>query len=155
MRNELEWNFPGRVKLKKVFDIKSYIKEKFESKYQPPQYLFTYTPQDNYKFSLQISAADVIFIPRIDLLNTGNVLLGLTFKKVTVGPAIGNIKEQLEDHNLPAFNPNSISSAVAGLNTGIELYNSGIKPGVKEKYLARNVAREYDNLFEELIINEF
>ena len=151
MRNEMEWDFPGRIRIKNLFNIKSYIKGSFEDKHQPPEYIFSYLPQDKYNFSIRIAAADIIFIPRIDLLNTGNVLLGLTFNKVTVGPAIGNIKEQLEEHNLPVFDPKSISSAVKAIEEGIELYLKGQEPVANDKYRAVNVSLAYDDLFIKLL----
>lgn len=152
MRNELEWELP--VRLEKFFKLKSSIKRRFQEKHQPPKFNFSYAPLDNYNFSLRIAAADIVFIPRIDLLNTGNVLLGLTFNKITVGPAIGNIKEQLEEHNLPSFNPNTISSAIEALERGVLLKLEGYKPIARKKHLAKNVSKAYDDFFKGLIEGE-
>lgn len=154
MRNEFEYDFPGRIALKKFFDIGQYTRAKFEKKFQPPRYLFSYSPLSNKDFALRIAAADVIFIPRINLLNTGNVMLGLTFNKITVGPAIGNIKEQLVDHDLPAFDPKVKKSVIQALSKGIKLSLSGKEPHALVKYSSRNVAMAYDNLFQKLTGNE-
>ncbi|TBW25574.1 hypothetical protein [Gramella sp. KN1008] len=151
MRNEMKFDFKGRVRLQPIFDIQHYIKEKFRQKYQPPYYYFNYETLNNNDFSLRISAADIVFVPRIDLLNSGNVLLGLTFGKITVGPAIGNIQEQLTDHKLPVFNPNSISSVVNALEEGIEMHRKGIKPRLLDKYSPDNVAMKYDKNFKNLL----
>lgn len=154
MRNEMKFDFKGRVRLQPVFDIQKYIKERFRRKYRPPKYYFDYEPLNNHDFSLRISAADIVVVPRINLLNSGNVMLGLGFGKITVGPAIGNIEEQLNDHKLPVFNPNSISSVVNAMKKAIEMHQKERKLWPLDKYLPENVAHEYDRAFKELLANE-
>ncbi|MCM8569206.1 hypothetical protein NE848_07440 [Gramella jeungdoensis] len=151
MLNELKYDFRGRVKMQRFFDVQQYLKMRFRKKYQPPEYLFTYESISSNDFSIRLSAADIVLVPRTDLLNSGNVLLGLSFGKVTVGPAIGNIEQQLVDHKLPLFDPNSITSVVEALEQGIEMYKKGIFPKPLEKYLPENVAKEYDRVFKELL----
>ncbi len=148
MRTGLRFDFPGRVRLRKYFDVQRFFIKKFKEKYQPPGYFFSYDPLANEELSLQMSAADVVLVPRIDLLNSGIIFLGLTFGKVTVGPAIGNIEEQLKELHLPVFDPNSISSVTQALEKGIKLHLSGEYKGRPlEKYLPINVAKEYDRIF--------
>jgi len=148
MRSELRFDFPGRVRLKKYFDVQRFCIKRFKEKYQPPGYFFNYEPLSNEELSLQMSAADVVLVPRIDLLNSGIIFLGFTFRKVTVGPAIGNIEEQLKEMNYPVFNPSSITSVTEALENGIKLNKNGnyIKK-ILTKYLPINVAKEYDLLF--------
>jgi hypothetical protein len=50
-----------------------------------------------------IKSADIIFIPRRDVLNSGNIALGFTFGKVVVGPNIGNVGLLLKVNNNPTF----------------------------------------------------
>jgi beta-1,4-mannosyltransferase len=50
-----------------------------------------------------IENADIIFIPRRDILNSGNIALGFTFGKVIVGPNVGNIGALLNINNNPIF----------------------------------------------------
>lgn len=148
MRNELRYDFPGRIRLKKYFDVQGYVINSFKVKHLPPQYFFTYNPLSTEALSLRMSAADIVIVPRVDILNSGIVFLGLTFGKVTVGPNIGNIGEQLKELNYPVFNPNSISSVTKALEKGIKLNLSGDYIGNSlEKYLPINVAREYDRIF--------
>ena len=148
MRTELRFDFPGRVRLREYFDVQRFFIKKFKEKYQPPGYFFNYYPLANEEFSLQMSAADVVLVPRTDLLNSGIVFLGFTFGKVTVGPAIGNIEEQLKELNYPVFDPNSISSVTEALKKGIKLHLSGEYSGsTLAKYLPINVAKEYDRIF--------
>lgn len=152
MRSEIKYDFRGRVKLKKVFDIRNYLVKRFKEKHRPPEYLFTYEKLINEDLSIKMSAADIVIIPRIDILNSGNLFLGLTFDKIVVGPATGNIEEQLNLFKLPVFDPNSISSVTKALEKGIALCNSDYVIPVKDlsKFKPENVAKVMDEIFAEL-----
>lgn len=148
MRNELRLDFPGRVRFKKCFDVQKFFIKRFRQKHSSPKYLFTYNPLSAEDLSLRMSAADIVLVPRVDILNSGIVFLGLTFRKVIVGPAIGNIEEQLKELNYPVFNPNSMSSVTKALEKGIKLHLSGeYLGGVQAKYYPINVAKDYDRIF--------
>lgn len=148
MRNDTKLDFPGRVRLKRFYDVKKVLKEKFKNKYLAPKYLFNYSPMAAEELSLRISAADVVLVPRVNILNSGLVFLGLSFGKVVVGPATGNISEQLEELNFPVFNPYSLPTVTRALEKGIKLNLKGnfVKKPLS-KYLPINVAFEYDRLF--------
>ena len=102
---EIRHDFPGRNRLKQVVDVKEILKKSFKKKHQPPEFLFSYTFIPQEELELRLAAADIVLIPRINTLNSGNVFLGLSFNKKLVGPECGNIKEQLREQNLPTFNP--------------------------------------------------
>jgi hypothetical protein len=152
MRSEIKYDFRGRVKLKKIFDLRNYVVNKFKKRYHPPRYFFTYERLNTNDLSLRMSAADIVLIPRIKILNLGNLFLGLTFNKIVVGPAAGNIKEQLKLLKMPVFNPNSISSVTEALVKGIVLFNSNyvIPDTDLNKFKSVNVAQEMDAIFDEL-----
>lgn len=155
MRNELKIDFPGRVRLQKFFDIQQYVKKKFESGHQPPKYLFNYSPMSQKELKLRVAAADIVIIPRVDILNSGIVFLAASFQKVAVGPATGNITEVLKEQNLPIFNPYSISSVRKALSEGIDLLKKGnFHWRNMDKYQPEFVANEYDRIFSEIIKNE-
>lgn len=155
MRNELEFDFPGRVKMQKIFDVQKFSKQRFEARHQSPHYLFTYEPVSNENLSLKMSAADVVLIPRINILNSGIVFLGASFNKVVVGPRTGNITEQLEEQNLPVFDPYSKTSVFKALKRGIDIYKKdSFQWKYLDKYQPQYVAEEYDRVFSELITNE-
>ena len=149
MRVELQLDFPGRVRLRKWFDVQKFFVQRFKNKYKPPHYIFDYKTISGEELSLRISAADVVMVPRIDILNSGNVFLGFTFGKVTVGPATGNIKEQLLEQNCPIFDPNSLTSAASALKEGVKMSRiAGIEGGKSLlKYLPENISAQYDQLF--------
>ncbi|MFV9484359.1 hypothetical protein ACNI3T_10985 [Christiangramia sp. ASW11-125] len=147
MRSELKIDFRGRVRMKKIFDLQKFLKKKFKKKHMPPKYYFTYETLNEEEMSLRVSAADIVLIPRTDLLNSGSVFLGFTFNKVVVGPRIGNIKEQLEREQMPTFNPKSLSSLKASLGKAIKMLEKGkfISPNF-EKYQPEKIAIKYSRV---------
>lgn len=148
MRTELQFDFPGRVWMKKYFDVRNFFISKFKKKHQPPQYIFNYNLMSAEDLCLMLSAADIVLVPRVNLLNSGIVFLGITLQKVVVGPAIGNIEEQLKELNFPVFDPKSISSVVNALYKGIKLNltNDYMKKPLS-KYSPINATKEYDRVF--------
>ena len=152
VHSEIRFDFPGRIKLKRIIDIKNKLVYQFRNKYLPPKYIFTYSTISKKELELKMSAADLVFIPRIEILNSGIVFLGLTFNKIVVGPAVGNIKEQLEDLDLPVFDPKKRKSVIEALNKGINLskQHNGYIAGKLEKYLPGTITKKTDALFSEL-----
>tara|TARA_R100000935_G_scaffold50402_1_gene76263 strand:+ start:9816 stop:10859 length:1044 start_codon:yes stop_codon:yes gene_type:complete len=153
MRSEIKYDFRGRVKLKKFFDIRSYFVNRFKNNHQPPRFIFSYNRINANEMALKMSAADIVLIPRIKILNSGNLFLGLTFNKIVVGPATGNIEEQLNLLRLPVFDSNSISSVTQAIEKGIVLNNSGYVIPNKDlsKFKPENVAKDMDFIFAEFI----
>jgi len=50
-----------------------------------------------------INASNVFVLPRLNSLNSGVVYLAFSFKKVIIGPNIGNMKDVLEKNDNPIF----------------------------------------------------
>lgn len=63
-----------------------------------------------------LKACDVVFIPRVDGLNSGNVFLGFTFSRLVVGPDIGNIGEVLKNTGNIVYDPKKKSSIKKAFN---------------------------------------
>lgn len=82
----------------------------------------SYIPAD--RVQIYLNAADVLVLPRINALNSGNVALGWTFGTVVVGPSTGVIGEMLRDQNCPTFEsptPRSLAKAITkGLKQAYE-----------------------------------
>lgn len=74
---------------------------------------------------LYLKSADLLFIPRIRALNSGNIALGFTFGKVVVGPEYGVIGEQLAETGNPQFDPDRPESVRASLMKGLKLMEEG------------------------------
>ncbi|MGW1455074.1 hypothetical protein ACWBC2_08790 [Salegentibacter agarivorans] len=153
MRTELRWDFRGRVRLKKIFDIRQFLVKRFKEYYQGPDYLFTYDKLDIHDLSLKMSAADVVLVPRLDTLNSGIIFLGFTFRKIVVGPAMGNMEETLKEVGFPVFDPKKRATVVNALERAMELSKSGCSAFEKKmiKYEPTNIATEMDAIFSKII----
>ncbi len=64
-------------------------------------------------------AADVVLIPRLDILNSGNLPMAFHAGKVVVGPNVGNVGEILDETGNFTFNPHDIRSAVKALQKAL------------------------------------
>jgi len=80
-------------------------------------------PDDEVQVYLR--AADILVIPRLESLNSGNVALGFTFGRVVVGPDIGVIGEQLRQTGNPTFDPTSPPSLAEALHRALTLAENG------------------------------
>lgn len=150
MRADSEVHFPGRVRLKKIFDIKKYREQNFMSRYRPPGYFFDYNSLEKAEFGSRISAADIVLVPRLNTLNSGNPFLGFTFRKIVVGPAIGNIEEHLVQMGMPTFDPRSLKSVVSAIQEGKALSSSKYYPGEEnlERLKPKFLSEKLDEIFE-------
>ncbi|MHB1148661.1 MAG: glycosyltransferase family protein [Lutibacter sp.] len=157
MKFKFPYEFKGRDRLKSFFDIKNVYENYFKNKvYKKPKYYFNYNYLSSHNFSLMLSAADVIFIPRKQILNSGNVFLGLTYKKIIVGPNQGNIKEVLDIFGFPSFDPNNPKSVSVALRQSIIMLKDGsycYDDAELAKFKPKNVAEEWDKLIENLSQN--
>ncbi|MBV6485342.1 MAG: hypothetical protein KFKLKKLM_01903 [Flavobacteriales bacterium] len=110
----------------------------------------------NNKVQVYLNAADVIFIARKKILNSGNVFLGYSFKKIVVGPDVGNVGEYLKAANNPVFNPQKIQSIANALEEGLN-YNKDKGDSnfqfVNDNYHPSKIASLYNEFFTELIYN--
>lgn len=77
------------------------------------------------KIQFYANAADVFIIPRIDILNSGNVPLGFTFGKTVVGPDVGVVGEELKKTGNLVFNPEDIESISNAIHKAFELQKNG------------------------------
>lgn len=71
-------------------------------------------------------AADVVFIQRLKILNSGNAVMPMLFGKVVVGPDCGNVGPLLRQWGYPVFsveNTNEIGSIV---ENAIQMGKSGV-----------------------------
>ncbi|WP_373056910.1 hypothetical protein [Zunongwangia sp. H14] len=152
MRAELRYDFPGRTRLKKIIDVKNFLITHFKSKYQSPEYIFNYGRLSYNEFGLHMAAADIVFIPRINILNSGNIFMGLTYDKIVLGPCTGNLKEQLEELGFPIFDPKNKVSVINALKDAINLNkaNYQINRNILSKYEPASIAAIYDKLFVDM-----
>ncbi|MDL2304907.1 glycosyltransferase family 1 protein [Bacteroides sp. OttesenSCG-928-D19] len=102
-----------------------------------------------------ISSANIIFIQRINILNSGNVPLAFLFKKVVIGPDVGDVGEILRLTGNPTFDPANKKSIVDAIREGYSLSKSG--HGMNnynyaiEHYNVERISREYIKCYSDLI----
>jgi hypothetical protein len=83
---------------------------------------YEFVEDDDTQFYL--NAADILFIPRIDALNSANVSLGFTFGRVVVGPSGSNPGELLKNAGNPVFDPRDPNAAARAVEQGFRLARS-------------------------------
>jgi len=108
------------------------------------------------QMSALVCAADVVLIPRLRVLNSGNVPLGFTYGKVVVGPDVGVVGQLLRDTGNPVFKPEDGAKGVAeAVKVGLKLAAAG--HGQSNERIAQtdwdwdNVASQYRMLYEALL----
>ena len=143
--------FKGRIWLKKYVDVK-YWWEKTMNFFYPPKYYFSYQFNDKEKLSLLMSAADAVLIPRVKILNSGNLYLALTYKLPFGGPNQGNLKEILEEFEMPMFDPEKKGD----LKKSMELLSRKVTEFYRyksfdiKKFSPKKIAKEWDALIQQL-----
>jgi glycosyltransferase involved in cell wall biosynthesis len=120
-----------------------------------PNYKFNYGFVEEADTQLYLNAADVLFIPRLKVLNSGNVTLGMTFGKVVVGPDSWDVGQLLRETGNPVFNPDQPETAVAATERAFELAKRGELGRQNEKlalehWSADTCANAYLNFMRQL-----
>lgn len=102
-----------------------------------------------------LAAADVVFIQRTDILNSGNVTLAFLFGKTVVGPDCGNIGEMLHQTGNPTFDPSSEESVDRALAQAVRLSQAGHgernRAFALEKLSVECIASRYTAIYQQLI----
>ena len=86
-----------------------------------PRYHFNYGFVEEEDTQLYLNAADVLFIPRLHVLNSGNITLGMTFGKVVVGPDSLDVGHLLKTTGNVVFDPDRPETAAAAIEQAMEL----------------------------------
>ena len=118
-----------------------------------PLYHFHYGFVEEADTQLYLNAADVLFIPRFHVLNSGNVTLGMTFGRVVVGPDSWDVGELLRETGNPVFDPDRPETAINAMEEGFRLAEEGRIPAAnRERALAEwtpeKCAEKYVALYE-------
>jgi hypothetical protein len=90
-----------------------------------PRYFFNYGFVEEADTQRYLNAADVLFIPRLRVLNSGNITLGMTFGRVVVGPDSWDVGELLRETGNPVFDPDKPETAVAAVQEGFRQAREG------------------------------
>jgi glycosyltransferase involved in cell wall biosynthesis len=90
-----------------------------------PRFNFNYGFVEESDTQIYLNAADVLFIPRLHVLNSGNVTLGMTFGRVVVGPDSWDVGALLRETGNPVFDPDAPDTSVAAVERGLALAKRG------------------------------
>jgi glycosyltransferase involved in cell wall biosynthesis len=90
-----------------------------------PRFNFNYGFVEESDTQIYLNAADVLFIPRLRVLNSGNVTLGMTFGRVVVGPDSWDVGALLKETGNPVFDPDAPDTSVAAVEQGLALAKRG------------------------------
>jgi glycosyltransferase involved in cell wall biosynthesis len=90
-----------------------------------PLYRFNYSFVAEEDTQLYLNAADVLQIPRLHVLNSGNITLGMTFGKVVVGPDSLDVGHLLKSTGNVVFDPDRPETAGAAIEHAMELAAAG------------------------------
>ena len=94
---------------------------------------------DEERMKQWLSATDIVFIQRTEILNSGNVPLAFAAGKVVVGPCIGNVGVILRETNNFLFKPDDRKSVKKAIQNAIEEIKKGNKIGKNNyTYAKRN-----------------
>ena len=100
-------------------------------------------------------AADIVFIQRLKILNSGNALLPMLFGKVIVGPDCGNVGPLLRHWNYPVFSTEDTSHLCDIMRDALEMEENGIGLINRERQLANYstavVTEKLYNLYKEIL----
>ena len=78
------------------------------------------------EIQMYMNAADVVFLPRFEVLNSGVLLLAYSFNKIVVGPSSGSVGEILALSKNPAFEVANVSDAALKIKEGLKLSNKKV-----------------------------
>lgn len=95
----------------------------------------TFAPVSDEDVPYYYGLAEVAFIQRVKILNSGNAYLPMLFGKVVVGPDTGNVGPVLKKWGYPVFDVNNLSTIKVAVLNGIEMAKRGISQIQQEKQL--------------------
>lgn len=113
--------FPYKSQFKHYTVRKKWYRNYFSNKIRKVEKVIS--PEE---VQIYLKSADVLFIPRFNTLNSGNVALGFTFGKVVVGPKYGVIGETLIKTGNPVFDPHDLNSVSDAIRSGFDSLDSGL-----------------------------
>lgn len=121
-----------------------------------PQYRFNYGFVEEKDAQIYMNAADVLLIPRLHVLNSGNVTLGMTFSKVVVGPDSLDVGHLLKNTGNVTFDPDRPETVAASIEQAMELARRNqVGPANRQKALtewsADQCANQYVAFFNKLL----
>lgn len=120
-----------------------------------PGYRFGYARVADADVQLYMNAADVVLTPRIAPLNSGVLVLGMTFGRVVVGANTGSVGEILADFGNPTFDAGDPASVANALLAGFAQCAVGLgarnRQRAIEEWSVESVVAKHGELFRQLV----
>lgn len=95
------------------------------------------------------NASDIVLIPRINSLTSGVLYLALAFRKPIVGPASGNMKEQLDFFKFDSYNSHDYSDTISKVEKMLE--SNADYSFYSENMTLSNVSKKHIELYKLLL----
>lgn len=92
----------------------------------------------NNELKLWLSASDIVFIQRNEILNSGNIALAFSAGKVVVGPNVGNVGAILQETGNFVFDPFDRASVKEATLNAIENVRSNNRLGIMNYNYAKD-----------------
>ncbi len=93
------------------------------------------------------TAADVVFIQRLRILNSGNLPMGFYYGRPVLGPAVGDVGEILQESGNPTFDPDDAPSVATALRRALAAANGPLGAANQAKADAEwNLEKTLDGL---------
>ena len=98
--------------------------------------------------------ADVVFIQRMKILNSGNALMPMLFGKVVVGPDCGNVGPLLRHWNYPVFSVDALKDLGDITRDAIRMKEDGMRNRANQmaEYATSVISDKIYNVYQSLII---
>lgn len=108
------------------------------------------------ELKLWLSASDIVFIQRKEILNSGNLPIAYAAGKVVVGPDVGNVGEILKETGNFVFDPNDRDSVKSAVIKAIDTIKKGDGLGYSNQQYAKTnwnvslISKNISNNLEQL-----
>lgn len=152
-------NHPGqRNILKRIISFSGYYLAPFFLKLRGVKAGTSEELIENDQLPYYLAASDVVFVQRKKILNSGNIPLAFLFRKVVIGPNVGNVGELLHETENPTFIPDDINSIVNALEQARRLCEHGKGEDnyhfAKRQMSLSTVTNAYVNAYQSILISD-
>lgn len=112
-----------------------------------------FVPVDDETLPYYYAVADIAFIQRKKILNSGNAILPFLFDKVVVGPDVGNVGPLLKEIGYPTFDPNNFDSIPTAIDKAFQMKDVGKAKHeeLMKRYSTETISAKLYKYYSELI----
>lgn len=107
--------------------------------------------------SYYYGAADIVFIQRVKILNSGNALMPMLFGKVVVGPDYGNVGPLLRHWNYPVFSVDDINQVGDCVRKAFQMGREGVGTKIRtqqfREYSTKVIVDKLHDIYQKIVSN--